>query len=69
MQNTLNAIIYFTDGKSEKGLLHSFLENSFFDFNFFGTFEDGLFTMTSLSNLNLKKMLLAKGFQLTTLIK
>ena len=37
-----NATIYYTDGQSEKGLINSFLENNFFDFNFFGTFEEGL---------------------------
>lgn len=37
-----NATIYYTDGQSEKGLINSFLENNFFDFNFFGTFEKGL---------------------------
>ncbi len=37
-----NATIYYNDGQSEKGLINSFLENNFFDFNFFGTFEDGL---------------------------
>lgn len=37
-----NATIYYNDGQSEKGLINSFLENNFFDFNFFGTFEEGL---------------------------
>ena len=37
-----NATIYYTDGQSEKGLINSFLENNLFDFNFFGTFEEGL---------------------------
>jgi|GEM_PF-6694917 len=37
-----NATIYYINGESEKGLINSFLENNFFDFNFFGTFEEGL---------------------------
>lgn len=37
-----DATIYYTDGQSEKGLITSFLESSLFDFNFFGTFEQGL---------------------------
>ena len=36
------ATVYYLDGKSEKGLINSFLEDRFFDFNFFGTFEQGL---------------------------
>ena len=38
----VNATLFFTDGKSETGVLDSFLEDKFFDFNFFGTFEEGL---------------------------
>ena len=30
------------DGTSEKGFIDSFLEDKFFDFNFFGSFETGL---------------------------
>ena len=37
-----NATIYYNDGQFEKGLINSFLENNLFDFNFFGTFEEGL---------------------------
>lgn len=37
-----DATIYYTDGQSEKGLIASFLESNLFDFNFFGTFEQGL---------------------------
>lgn len=37
-----NATLYFTDGQSETGVINSFLEDKFFDFNFFGTFEEGL---------------------------
>lgn len=40
--NYQSATIYYTNGQSEKGLIDSFLENKFFDFNFFGTFEQGL---------------------------
>ena len=38
----INATVHYTDGQSEVGLINSFLENSFFDFNIFGTFEEGL---------------------------
>lgn len=37
-----SATIHYTNGESEKGLIASFLESKFFDFNFFGTFEQGL---------------------------
>ena len=37
-----HATIYFTNGQSEKGYIASFLEDKFFDFNLFGTFEQGL---------------------------
>lgn len=37
-----SATVYYTNGQSEKGLINSFLEDNFFDFNFFGTFEEGL---------------------------
>ncbi len=38
----INATVYYNNGQSETGLINSFLENDFFDFNFFGTFEEGL---------------------------
>lgn len=37
-----NATVYYNNGQSEKGLINSFLEDNFFDFNIFGTFEEGL---------------------------
>lgn len=37
-----SATIKYTNGQVEEGAIHSFLEDRFFDFNFFGTFEQGL---------------------------
>jgi len=40
--NYSSATIHYLNGQSEKGLINSFLEDKFFDFNIFGTFETGL---------------------------
>lgn len=40
--NYKSATVFYTNGESEKGLINSFLEDKFFDFNFFGSFEEGL---------------------------
>ncbi len=37
-----SATVFMLDGTSEKGFIDSFLEDKFFDFNFFGSFETGL---------------------------
>lgn len=37
-----SATIKYMNGQVEEGAIHSFLEDRFFDFNFFGTFEQGL---------------------------
>lgn len=37
-----SATVYMLDGTSEKGYVDSFLEDKFFDFNVFGSFEKGL---------------------------
>jgi hypothetical protein len=37
-----SATVYMLDGSSEKGFIDSFLEDKFFDFNVFGSFETGL---------------------------